>query len=152
MTPKNEIMRALQIQAEAFRDLTSAIHAFCDGDVVAPISSESTLRFASLEIDEAVRLVYVDKCEVVLKPREYTLLLTLARNPRIAISRDRLLEQAWGRNYSGYDGTIPTHIHRLRKNLGKYNPRVARYIQTLHRYGYRFMPDAQGAADRECVA
>ena len=48
------------------------------------------LQFGRLEIDERAREVRVDGTDVQLKPREFALLLELASNPGVALSRERI--------------------------------------------------------------
>ncbi len=59
------------------------------------------LRFRRLEIDEAAHQTRVDGAAVHLKPREFALLLELARNSGVALSRATLLERVWGYDYEG---------------------------------------------------
>jgi two-component system response regulator ResD len=64
------------------------------GTPVEPVGR--ILCFGRLEIDERAREVRVDGQDVRLKPREFALLLELAANPGIALSRERLVEKVWG--------------------------------------------------------
>jgi two-component system response regulator ResD len=70
------------------------------------------LRFGRLEIDESAREARVDGHDVGLKPREYALLLQLASNPGVALSRDVLLERVGLRLRRGR-----THGRRTRAPL-----------------------------------
>lgn len=83
--------------------------------------------------------VYLDKRyveyqnqEVDLTPQEYELLEVLICNQNIALSRDKLLELAWGFDYEGDTRTVDVHIQKLRKKLGWEN-----YIKTINKLGYR---------------
>ena len=69
---------------------------------------------------------------VDLSPREYELLEVLIKNQNIALSRDKLLELAWGYDYGGETRTVDTHIQKLRSKLGWENR-----IKTLYKLGYR---------------
>ncbi|MDQ2991684.1 MAG: response regulator transcription factor [Candidatus Eremiobacteraeota bacterium] len=75
------------------------------------------LQFDRMEVDESAREVRVDGTPVRLKPREFALLLELARNPGVALSRDRLLERVWGYGFIGDPRTVDVHGHRLRLKL-----------------------------------
>lgn len=92
------------------------------------------LTFDGLEINTSARIVSVDGVKARLTPKEYELLLYLARNKNIALSRDKLLSDIWGYDFFGDDRTIDTHIKNLRNNLGPYRDRIV----TLRGIGYRF--------------
>lgn len=62
------------------------------------------------------------------------MLVYLAENEKISLSRDQILESVWGYDYLGTSNTVDTHINRLRTKLGK----CGAYIATLRGYGYRF--------------
>ncbi len=96
------------------------------------------LRFGRMEIDEAAREVRVDGLAVALKPREFALLLELARNDGRALSRDRLIENVWGLDYDGDERTVDVHVRRLRSRLEEpYG--LPPFVQTLRGYGYKFV-------------
>lgn len=80
---------------------------------------KSKLSFDGIEIDEASHTVKVDGSEVILSPKEYSLLLILAKNKGRIISREQLLEEIWGSDYEGGLRTVDTHINRLRMKLGR---------------------------------
>ena len=85
-------------------------------------------------IDMTSRSVKVNGTEIDLSPREYELLEVLIKNPNIALSRDKLLELAWGYDYLGETRTVDTHIQKLRSKLGWENR-----IKTLYKLGYRLV-------------
>ena len=95
------------------------------------------LRFDRLEIDEAARDARIDGCDIRLKPREFALLLELARNPGVALSRERLIERVWGFDFDGDERTVDVHVRRLRAAIEQAGDR-SRYVQTVHGYGYKF--------------
>lgn len=69
---------------------------------------------------------------VDLTVREFELLSVLLRNQNIALSRDRLLELAWGYEYMGETRTVDVHIQRLRQKLDLEN-----HLKTVYKVGYR---------------
>ncbi len=69
---------------------------------------------------------------VELAAQEYALLEMLVKNCGLALSRERLLEGAWGYDYIGETRTVDMHIQRLRKKLG-----WDEEIRTLYKFGYR---------------
>ncbi len=90
--------------------------------------------FGSLKIDMQAHDVTIDGESVPLNRKEYELLVYLAENDNICLSRDQLLEHVWGYDYLGSSNTVDTHINRLRNKLGK----CGQYIATLRGFGYRF--------------
>lgn len=83
-------------------------------------------------IDLSMRTVYKNGERVDLALQEYNLLEALVLNRNFALSREKLLQLAWGYDYSGDSRTVDVHIQRLRKKLGLY-----REIATVYKYGYR---------------
>lgn len=90
------------------------------------------LQLAGVEINLENRRVLKDGQELSLTPQEFNLLEVLIQNRNIALSRDKLLELAWGYDYSGETKTVDVHVRRLRKKLGWES-----YIQTISKVGYR---------------
>ena len=76
--------------------------------------------------------VFVAGHEVALTPQEFMLLGVLVRNRNLALSREKLLQLAWGYDYEGDTRTVDVHIQKLRKKLG-FEDR----IQTVYKLGYR---------------
>ena len=90
-----------------------------------------------LEIDLAGRDVRVEGRPVPLTPKEFDLLVVLARNRGRVFGRETLLQQVWGYDYLGDSRTVDVHIQRLRSKLEP-DPRHPRYLLTVHSIGYKF--------------
>jgi len=103
------------------------------GQPLAP----SVLRFGRLEIDESAREARVDGEDLKLKPREFALLLELAGNPGIALTRERLLQRVWGFDFEGDERTVDVHVRRLRARLAE-RAELRKLVQTVHGFGYKF--------------
>jgi DNA-binding response OmpR family regulator len=101
---------------------------------------EAAVRFGAVEIDLDGRQVTKDGLPVELTPKEFDLLALLARNPGRVYGRDTLLEQVWGYDFAGDSRTVDVHIQRLRRKLEE-NPRVPRYLLSVHSIGYKFAAD-----------
>ena len=76
--------------------------------------------------------VYLKGKEMDLTPQEYALLEMLIINRNLALTRDQILEQAWGYDYEGDTRTVDVHIQRLRRKLN-----LEEEIQTVYKVGYR---------------
>ncbi|GHU62307.1 DNA-binding response regulator [Clostridia bacterium] len=94
---------------------------------------EGHLSFDGLIIDLPAREVTVDGEKIALTPKEYDLLVYLAQNKNVALSREVLLSDIWGYEF-GDLRTIDTHVKNLRNGIGPYRNRIA----TLRGVGYRF--------------
>ena len=70
--------------------------------------------------------------KINLKPMEYELLVMLAQNKNVALSRENLLGRLWGVDYVGETRTVDVHIGQLRKKLDFYD-----VIRTISKHGYR---------------
>ena len=96
-----------------------------------------TLAFDDLEIDLSRREVRVDGVATRLKPKEFDLLLFLARNAGVALSRDLILERVWGWTFDGNSRTVDVHVRWLREKIEK-DPAAPTRIVTVRGIGYRF--------------
>lgn len=99
--------------------------------------NEGPLELGDLVIEPEKRKVRVDGESVDLTSKEFELLLLFARNPGRAYSRDELLDEVWGYQYSGYSHTVNTHINRLRNKIER-DPSDPQYVKTVWGVGYRF--------------
>lgn len=91
------------------------------------------LQFGKLSISPDSRTVLLRDQKLALPPKEFDLLLKLAQNEHIVLSREQLLESVWGYNYYGDVRTVDTHVKSLREHLGDYR----RLIQTVWGVGYK---------------
>lgn len=105
--------------------------------------SETSMTFGGLTIMPEFRIVTLDGNKLPLPPKEFELLLKLAQNERIVLSRDQLLESIWGYSYFGDGRTIDTHIKSLREHLGRYRG----IIQTVWGVGYKFEYDREAIGE-----
>jgi two-component system alkaline phosphatase synthesis response regulator PhoP len=85
-----------------------------------------------LKIDFESRQVFLNEQSVDCTPQEFDLLEVLVNNRNIALSRDKLLELAWGYDYLGDTRTVDVHIQKLRKKLD-----MEDRIKTVYKMGYR---------------
>ena len=93
---------------------------------------DTNFTLGDVEVDLDSRQVYFNEEVVDFTPQEFALIETLIKNRNIALSRERLLESAWGFDYMGETRTVDVHIHTIRKKLGWEN-----VIKTVYKLGYR---------------
>lgn len=95
------------------------------------------LLFDDLEIDLAGREVFLGGKAILLKPKEFDLLVFFARNKGIVLSRDLILERVWGWDYVGGSRTVDVHVRWLREKI-EAEPANPTRIVTVRGIGYRF--------------
>ena len=95
------------------------------------------MTFGDLVIDLGRREVRLGEEVIHLKPKEFELLVFLARNRGIVLTRDLALERVWGWEYDGGSRTVDVHVRWLREKLEKEPSNPAR-IMTVRGVGYRF--------------
>jgi len=93
--------------------------------------------FGTLCISPRSRTVTAGGKAVNLPQKEFDLLLYLAQNQQIVLSREQLLNRVWGYDYYGDARTVDTHIKSLREHLGDFR----KAIQTVWGVGYKFGND-----------
>ena len=120
------------------RELVARVRAVLNRTMPRPTEAADTMTFGELTIDTASHTVRVSGEEVALTPKEFDLLVFLASNKGIALSREKILQKVWNYDYFGEDRTVDTHVKMLRGHLGK----CRSYIATVWGIGYKFDPDA----------
>lgn len=89
-----------------------------------------------IAIDVATRGVRLDGAPVELTPKEFDLLLALARREGGVASRRELLDEVWGYAEEVVSRTVDTHVAELRRKLEP-DPSRPRRILTVRKAGYR---------------
>ena len=99
-------------------------------DEVIQLSNNIRIYEKSMEVFKGDELIK-------FKPKEYELLLTLAKNIKIVLSRDKLLQKVWGYDFEGDSRTVDVHIQRLRKKLDSSDGQSI--IETVFGVGYKML-------------
>lgn len=102
------------------------------------------IQVGGIDIDVDARRVHVDGREVDLRPKEFDLLVVLARDAGSAVTRERLMEEVWDEHWFGSTKTLDVTMASLRRRLGDPGDRPGR-ITTLRGVGYRFERPEDGA-------
>lgn len=98
---------------------------------------ETKYQIGNLVIDVEKHKVKVDGKSVTLTLKEFELLEKLMKNRHIVLTRDRLLEEIWGYDFSGETRTVDVHVRTLRQKLGT----AGELIETVRGVGYRIGGD-----------
>lgn len=93
--------------------------------------------FADLIIDLSRHEVIFRDVTFHLKPKEFDLLVFMARNRGIVLSRDLILERVWGWDYDGGSRTVDVHVRWLREKIED-DPANPTRLLTVRGIGYRF--------------
>jgi two-component system alkaline phosphatase synthesis response regulator PhoP len=132
------------------RELLARVRALLRRADYAPVQEEHSTQTSSevpqpnrqlvagpLTIDLAGRRVYCRGQLVDLQPKQFELLTYLIRNRGTVLTRDQLLTNVWGYDYTGDTRTVDVHVRWLREKLEE-DPTNPRLIQTVRGVGYCF--------------
>ena len=100
------------------------------------------IEVGALRIDPRRREAAVAGRRLDLRSREFDLLLALARDPGVVLTRDGLLEDVWGTDFPGETRTVDVHVSEVRKKLRPDGPP----IETVRGLGYRLVPPGREPA------
>jgi two-component system phosphate regulon response regulator PhoB len=106
-----------------------------------PVEKGDVIGIRGLRLDARSQDVSVRGRPVDLSALEFKLLYFLASHPRQIFSRDRLLDEVWGRDCAVTLRTVDVHIRRLREKI-EAQPDNPEYIGTVRGAGYRLMAEA----------
>ncbi len=93
------------------------------------------LQYGPITIDADRHTVALEGDEVRLTAKEFLLLQYLVQHKGRVLSRDLLLSDVWGYNYTGGTRTVDVHIRRLREKL----PPLSDGIETIKQFGYKLI-------------
>ncbi len=117
------------------RELVARIKAVLRRTALRNECLESAFCSGELVVDFTKHTVSLEKREVNLTPREYSLLCYLAHNADHILTLDQILNKVWGEEYSGEAHLLQVTIARLRKKL-RDDARNSRYILNKPGMGY----------------
>jgi DNA-binding response OmpR family regulator len=95
------------------------------------------LSSGDLRLDPGKRAAWKASELLVLTAREFAILETLLRRPGAVITREEILEQAWGEREEPMSNTVDVLIARLRRKID--TPKKASRIETVRGMGYRLV-------------
>jgi DNA-binding response OmpR family regulator len=99
-------------------------------------AAPGVLAYLDLEIDRPAREVRRDGRDLGLTRAEFDLLVALASQPGVTLTRAQLGERVFGEAFEAFDRTIDSHVKNLRRKLGE-RPAGLEYIETIRGVGYR---------------
>jgi two-component system OmpR family response regulator len=123
----------------SLRELLARVRAMFRRTKMAEPSAtgeQGTLKIGALEIDVARHRVSLSGTALELPPKEFDLLVFLARNKGLVFSREQLLEKVWGYDYAGDTRTVDVHIRWLRRKIEN-DPGHPTHLITVRGTGYK---------------
>lgn len=99
--------------------------------------ADPLLRFGNWELDVNRAELRHNGAVVEITAQEFRLIQVFLRNRGRVLSREQLIEAAWGRGMSITDRAVDTHVFNLRKKIEE-DPSSPRFIRSARGLGYRF--------------
>ena len=139
---EEDILKGLDIGADDYvlkpfspRQLVARVAAVLRRSSDALLTT-TVIELGDIVIDNLKHEVKKRDSVVNLTPNEYKILLTMIKYPNKTFTREELINIALGEDFEGFDRTVDTHIKNLRQKIED-DPKVPRYLQTVHGVGYR---------------
>ena len=101
---------------------------------VRNVEDNVELNAGGIIINKSAHMVTIDGCMIDLSVKEFELLTYFIENQKLALSREKILNNVWNYDYFGDARTIDTHVKKLRSKLGE----KGNYIKTIWGMGYKF--------------
>jgi two-component system, OmpR family, alkaline phosphatase synthesis response regulator PhoP len=117
------------------RELVARVKALLRRSRVNEAGTGERIQIADLRIDTGSREVTCQNRLIDLRAQEFEVLLALARHKGQVLSREQLLNQAWGFDFSGETRTVDVHIGQIRRKLAGSQVR----IETITGVGYKLV-------------
>ena len=118
------------------RELVARVRAILRrGLPITPSSTKAIINLGDLMINPASREVAIDGNKVSLRHQEFNLLQVLAEHKGMVLSREQLLNLAWGYDFGGQTRTVDVHIGHLRKKIAQSQVK----IETVTSDGYKLV-------------
>lgn len=105
---------------------------------VKNVDGDAEINAGGIVINKSAHMVTIDGEIIDLSVKEFELLTYFVENQRIALSREKILNNVWNYDYFGDARTIDTHVKKLRSKLGD----KGNYIKTIWGMGYKFEVEA----------
>ncbi len=99
------------------------------------VDDSQPIHLGDLTIDPARREARIDSQLLDLRTQEFDLLLTLAEHRGLVLSREQILQKAWGFDFYGQTRTVDVHVAHLRRKLEASNVK----IETVTGVGYKLI-------------
>ncbi|MGG5460980.1 response regulator transcription factor [Clostridium sp. B9] len=99
-------------------------------------SRKTKFEFKNIILDTESRQAFINKKELGLTGREFSILELLISNPNKVFTRANLFESVWNNEFLGDDNTVNVHVSNLRTKLSKAD-KDSEYIKTIWGIGFK---------------
>nr|WP_281064380.1 response regulator transcription factor [Clostridium muellerianum] len=150
LTAKNEQMDKIKgfingcddyiVKPFDFTELSLRIIAILKRTKINNNISQNIINVKDIEINTLEYTVKKDNLEIILTPKEYEILHTLAANKGRVYSTKMLYELLWNDTFMQNDNTVTMHIKNLREKLGD-SVKQGKYVKTIWGVGYKVEKD-----------
>ncbi|GLB60853.1 response regulator transcription factor [Cytobacillus sp. NCCP-133] len=138
---KPDIVKGLNIGADDY-----ILKPFDEEELIARIEAVlrrskaegKTLTFKGLVLKEDSFELYYKEKEILLTPKEFSMLKLFLANPNKVFSREHLISSVWGYGVSIEDRTIDSHVRNLREKLRKAGFPADNFLMTVWGVGYKW--------------
>jgi two-component system response regulator VanR len=120
---------------ELLARVKSQLRRYMRGNLIED-EDESIIEVDDLYINTNTHEVKIGDKDVRLTPREFDILLLIAKNRGIVFSVKKIYETVWKEEFMESDNTIMVHIRKIREKIEE-NPRKPRFIKTIWGVGYK---------------
>jgi DNA-binding response OmpR family regulator len=120
------------------RELIARVHALLRRAQLGDSGKKSRITAGNIDVDLRGRSARRAGVEVQLKPKEFDVLVFLAKNAGRVFTREQVLEHVWGYEFFGGSRTVDVHIRWLREKLED-EPSRPRHLITVRGVGYKFV-------------
>ncbi len=117
------------------RELVARVKAILRRGEKNDSDAHKPIRIGNLAIDPARREVRFSDSTIDLRTQEFDLLLTLAEHRGLVLSREQILQKAWGFDFYGQTRTVDVHVAHLRKKMEGSSVK----IETVTGVGYKLV-------------
>ncbi|WP_410495770.1 response regulator transcription factor [Cellulosilyticum sp. ST5] len=114
------------------RELVIRANKLLERNTLSKTYTDNTLIIEPYSIDLSSRTVTLGHTTIALTGKEFDLMYYLIQNKNHVLSREQILQDAWGNDYFGSDRVVDDTIRRLRKKMPFF------CIDTIYGYGYRW--------------
>lgn len=118
-------------------ELSARIHSLLRRLKPSDEENSDIVTSGPFKIDMSCKIAYKNEMELSLTPKEFLLLKIFMQNSNKALSRNKLLDLAWGYNFVGDPKIVDVNVRRLRNKLED-DASSPNYLETVWGMGYRW--------------
>ena len=138
-SPKELVRRVNAILKRSYGSLGTLNNSGA-GNTISPAFERGFLTLTPFKLDLGQQKLYKNHVEIEITSKEFLLLKVFFQNPNQLLSRDQLIEDAFGFEYDGFERNIDSHIKKLRQKI-EVDSRNPQYLKTKYGAGYTFGGD-----------